>query len=31
LLADARHLGVPLDDVLELVRQRDDALQPEAK
>lgn len=31
LLSDARHLGVALDDVLELLRQRDELLQPEAK
>ena len=29
LLTDASHLGIPLDDVIDLVRERDDALHPE--
>jgi GntR family transcriptional regulator len=30
LLADARHLNVPLEDVIELLRGRDDILQPDS-
>src|SRR5580692_9348350 len=30
LLADARHLNVPLPDVIELLRERDDILQPDS-
>ena len=30
LLADARHLNVPLSDVIELLRERDDILQPDS-
>jgi GntR family transcriptional regulator len=30
LLADARHLNIPLPDVIELLRERDDILQPDS-